>query len=121
MIYQGVTLGGVSLDKGKRHPTLEDGVVVGAGAKILGNITIGKGSKIGANSVVVKDVPPNSTAVGIPAKCVSSNNRPFEHNKLPDITKELLIYLIEKVENLECQNSTQLDKKYQEYIKSIKE
>ena len=121
LIYQGVTLGGVSLDKGKRHPTLEDGVVVGAGAKILGNITIGKGSKIGANSVVVKDVPPNSTAVGIPAKCVSSNNRPFEHNKLPDITKELLIYLIEKVENLECQNSTQLDKKYQEYIKSIKE
>ena len=113
LIYQGVTLGGVSLDKGKRHPTLEDGVVVGAGAKILGNITIGKGSKIGANSVVVKDVPP--------AKCVSSNNRPFEHNKLPDITKELLIYLIEKVENLECQNSTQLDKKYQEYIKSIKE
>jgi serine O-acetyltransferase len=123
LIYQGVTLGGVSLDKGKRHPTLENGVVVGAGAKILGNITIGAGSKIGANSVVVKDVPPHSTAVGIPAKCISSDNRPFEHNKLPDITKELLIYLIDRIESLGCQGSDKiiLDKKYQEYIKSIKE
>ena len=68
LIYQGVTLGGVSIEKGKRHPNIEDGVVVGAGAKILGNITIGENSKVGANSVVVKDVPANCTAVGIPAK-----------------------------------------------------
>lgn len=66
MLYHGVTLGGRSLEKGKRHPTLEDGVVVGAGAKILGPITVGKNSSIGANSVVVKDVPDNSSVVGIP-------------------------------------------------------
>lgn len=66
MLYHGVTLGGRSLEKGKRHPTLEDGVVVGAGAKILGPITVGKNSSIGANSVVVKDVPANSSVVGIP-------------------------------------------------------
>ncbi|MSN96821.1 serine O-acetyltransferase [Campylobacter sp. FMV-PI01] len=70
LLYQGVTLGGVSLEKIKRHPTLEDGVIVGAGAKILGNITIGKNSKIGANAVVTKDIPPNSTVVGIPGKIV---------------------------------------------------
>ena len=71
LIYHGVTLGGVDLNPVKRHPTLQDGVVVGAGAKILGNITIGEHSRIGANSVVIKDVPPNSTATGIPAKVVS--------------------------------------------------
>jgi serine O-acetyltransferase len=70
LIYHGVTLGGVDLNPVKRHPTLQDGVVVGAGAKILGNITIGAHSRIGANSVVIKDVPPNSTATGIPAKIV---------------------------------------------------
>lgn len=69
-LYQGVSLGGVSLEKTKRHPTLQDGVVVGAGAKILGNIIIGKNSKIGANSVVIKNIPPNSTAVGIPARII---------------------------------------------------
>ncbi|MBF7042745.1 serine O-acetyltransferase [Campylobacter volucris] len=68
IIYQGVTLGGTSLDKNaKRHPTIEDGVVIGSGAKILGNITIGKNAKIGANAVVLKDVGENLTAVGIPA------------------------------------------------------
>jgi len=66
ILYQGVTLGGVSTKKEKRHPTLEDEVIVGAGAKILGNIVIGKGSRVGANSVVLKDVPPNATVVGIP-------------------------------------------------------
>ena len=68
MIYHGVTLGGRSLNKGKRHPTLQNNVVVGAGAKILGDILIGEGSAIGANAVVVRDVPPGSVAVGIPAE-----------------------------------------------------
>jgi serine O-acetyltransferase len=67
-LYHGVTLGGTSWNKGKRHPTLENGVVIGAGAKVLGPITIGKNAKIGSNAVVVKDVPANATAVGIPAR-----------------------------------------------------
>lgn len=67
-LYHGVTLGGTSWNKGKRHPTLEQGVVIGAGAKILGPITIGAGAKIGSNAVVVKDVPAGATAVGIPAR-----------------------------------------------------
>lgn len=67
-LYHGVTLGGTSWNKGKRHPTLESGVVIGAGAKVLGPITVGSGAKIGSNAVVVKDVPANATAVGIPAR-----------------------------------------------------
>jgi len=67
-LYHGVTLGGTSWNKGKRHPTLENGVVIGAGAKVLGPIIIGTGAKIGSNAVVVKDVPANATAVGIPAR-----------------------------------------------------
>ncbi|MES2181699.1 MAG: serine O-acetyltransferase [Pseudomonadota bacterium] len=67
-LYHGVTLGGTSWNKGKRHPTLENGVVIGAGAKVLGPITVGAGAKIGSNAVVVKDVPVNATAVGIPAR-----------------------------------------------------
>ena len=69
-IYQGVTLGGVSLERGKRHPTLERGVVVGAGAKVLGPFTVGAGARIGSNSVLVKGVPPGATAVGIPARVI---------------------------------------------------
>lgn len=72
LMYHGVTLGGTGLEKGiKRHPTVEDDVIIGAGAKILGPITIGKGAKIGANAVVLKDVPPYSTAVGIPARIIN--------------------------------------------------
>lgn len=70
-LYQGVTLGGVSLDKGKRHPTLEDGVVVGAGAKVLGPFTVGKNAKIGSNAVVVKAVPENATMVGSAARMIT--------------------------------------------------
>jgi len=70
LIYQGVSLGGTSLGKNRRHPVIGDCVVLGAGAKILGNITIGEGSRIGANSVVVKDVPAGSTVVGIPGKII---------------------------------------------------
>ncbi|NBX75529.1 MAG: serine O-acetyltransferase [Proteobacteria bacterium] len=74
ILYQGVTLGGVSTKKEKRHPTLEEGVIVGAGAKVLGNIIIGKGARIGANSVVLKDVPPSATVVGIPGTVESLRN-----------------------------------------------
>ena len=73
-LYHGVTLGGTSWNAGKRHPTLEDNVVIGAGAQVLGPITIGKSGKVGSNSVVVKDLPENATAVGIPARIVSSKN-----------------------------------------------
>jgi len=131
-IYQGVTLGGVSLDKGKRHPTIEDNVIIGGGAKVLGNIIIGKGSKVGANSVVVKDVPPHSTVVGIPAKVMHrEENEPLSHNKLPDIDKELFVYLFERIkileeslqkENIEItKKDEELAKKYEDYIKSLKQ
>lgn len=69
-LYQGVTLGGTSLDQGKRHPTLEDGVIVGAGAKVLGPFTVGRNARIGSNAVVVKEVPAGATMVGIPARSV---------------------------------------------------
>jgi len=73
-LYHGVTLGGTSWNKGKRHPTLEENVIVGAGAKILGPITIGKGAKIGSNAIVVKDVPAGATAVAIPARILAENH-----------------------------------------------
>ena len=78
-LYHGVTLGGVSLEKGKRHPTLEDGVVVGAGAKVLGNIVIGANSRIGANAVVVKSVPPDSVVVGVPGQAVVRSHSSAGH------------------------------------------
>lgn len=84
-LYHGVTLGGTSWNKGKRHPTLETGVVIGAGAKVLGPITIGEGAKIGSNAVVVKDVPANATAVGIPARILEeekSKQRETTANKI---------------------------------------
>jgi serine O-acetyltransferase len=86
LIYQGVTIGGTGGEKGKRHPTLGSHVVVGAGAKVLGNITIGDHSKIGAGSVVVRSVPERSTVVGIPGRVVKSATETgqLEHGKLPD-------------------------------------
>ncbi len=103
LIYQGVTLGGVSLDQGKRHPTIRKGVVIGAGAKVLGNIIIGEYSKIGANSVVVKEVPACSTAIGIPAHVIEKGRckDPFMHNMLPDINKEMFEYMLKRVAVLE--------------------
>jgi len=103
LIYQQVTLGGVSLTSGKRHPTLESNVVIGAGSKILGNITIGKNSKVGANSVVVKDVPCDSTAIGIPARVIKRgfDKTPLSHNKIPDINKEIFEYLVKRLAVLE--------------------
>jgi serine O-acetyltransferase len=73
-LYHGVTLGGTSWNKGKRHPTLGNGVVVGAGAKILGPITIGEGARIGSNAVVVKEVPPKATAIGVPARIIEAHD-----------------------------------------------
>jgi serine O-acetyltransferase len=108
LIYQQVTLGGVSLSKGKRHPTIQKNTVLGGGAKILGNITIGENCKIGANSVVVKDVPSNSTAVGVPARIVRRKDDEFDsegnllnHNDLPDVSKEMILYLMKRVAVLE--------------------
>ena len=103
IIYQQVTLGGVSTNKGKRHPTIERSVVIGAGAKILGNITIGENTKVGANSVIVKDVPKNCTAVGIPARVLKRgyDKTPLSHNKIPDVNKEIFEYLIKRIQVLE--------------------
>lgn len=103
IIYQQVTLGGVSTSKGKRHPTLENNVVIGAGSKVLGNITIGENSKVGANSVVVKNVPADSTAIGIPARVLKRgyDKTPLSHNKIPDVNKEIFEYLLKRIEVLE--------------------
>ena len=107
-LYHGVTLGGTSLNKGKRHPTLGENVVVGAGAKILGAITIGENSRIGANAVVVKSAPPNSVVVGVPGQVVvRSQPRPavslpdLEHGRLPDTIGETLAALMAHVQELE--------------------
>ena len=87
-IFQGVTLGGTGKESGKRHPTLEDNVLVATGAKVLGSITIGEGSKVGAGSVVLKNVPPNSTVVGIPGKVVIQDGvrikHDLNHQDMPD-------------------------------------
>ena len=132
LIYQQVTLGGVSLSKGKRHPTIEDGVTIGAGAKVLGNITIGKEAKIGANSVVIRDVAPESTAVGIPAHVTKriDNKEPLKHNIMPDIDKDLFNYLLDRIELLESalesgeidkEKEAELKKQHKMYIDTMKE
>jgi serine O-acetyltransferase len=87
-VFQGVTLGGTGKEKGKRHPTVKDNALIATGAKVLGSITIGENSKVGAGSVVLKDVPPNSTVVGIPGKIVIQDGvrvkKDFNHRDLPD-------------------------------------
>jgi len=108
-IYHGVTLGGTSLHKTQRHPTIEDHVVIGAGAKVLGAITIGTESRIGANAVVVKSTPPNSVVVGVPGQVVvrdhwlqaSSEKADLEHVRLPDTISETLATFVVHVEALE--------------------
>ena len=92
-IYHGVTLGSTSLDKGKRHPTVGDRVIIGAGAKILGPITVGDDSRIGANSVVVKSVPPGSVVVGVPGQVIAPSH-PRPATALPDIGDTLLPDLV---------------------------
>jgi serine O-acetyltransferase len=109
-LYHGVTLGGVSWSAGKRHPTIEDGVLVGAGAKILGPIKVGAGTRIGANSVVVEDVPPGVTAVGIPARIVREPLRRggaggrinLDHHLIADPVGEVLSILLDRVDFLEA-------------------
>lgn len=110
-LFQGVTLGGTGKERGKRHPTLGSHVVVGAGAKILGGITIGDNVKIGANSVVLKSVPPNSTVIGVPARIIKSQGErlpdaTMDHTNMPDPTADRfaaleleLIELRKKLEN----------------------
>lgn len=132
IIYQGVTLGGVSLVHGKRHPTIKRGVVIGAGAKVLGNITIGEYAKIGANSVVVKEVPSCSTAIGIPAHVIEKGRckDPFMHNMLPDINKEMFEYLLKRVAILEhilvednkdlLEEDLELENIYESFIRAMK-
>ncbi len=110
-LYHGVTLGGVSWNKGKRHPTLCDNVVVGAGAKVLGPITLAKGSRVGANSVVIADVAADKTVVGIPGKIVQSKNMgssasgdiDLNHHLIPDPVAEAVSCLLDRIRTLEQQ------------------
>jgi serine O-acetyltransferase len=107
-LYHGVTLGGVTWDKVKRHPTVDDNVVIGSGAKVLGPFTVGKDAKIGSNSVVVKEVPPSSSVVGIPGRVVMQQEpkvekkRPdLEHGKMPDPEAKAISCLFDQIRALE--------------------
>ncbi len=105
LIYQGVTLGGTGKESGKRHPTLGNKVVVGGGAKVLGNITIGDNARIGAGSVVIRSVPENSTVVGIPGKIVRTRadaSETLDHGKLPDPEGQAIADLTRRVAELEA-------------------
>jgi serine O-acetyltransferase len=106
LLYQGVTLGGTGKEKGKRHPTIGNNVVIGTGAKILGNITIGNHTKIGAGSVVIHSVPDYSTVVGIPGRVVRARidtGDYLEHGTLPDPEGQLIDDLTKRIEQLEAQ------------------
>ena len=104
-IFQGVTLGGTGKEKGKRHPNIEDNVVVGTGAKILGNITIGRNSYIGANAVVIKDVPENSTIVGVPGRVTKQAGKridgSLDHVHVLDPIKQAMAVLEKRIADLE--------------------
>jgi serine O-acetyltransferase len=111
-IYHGVTLGGTSLDRGKRHPTVGDRVTIGAGAKVLGPITIGHDSRIGANAVVVKPVPPDSVVVGVPGQVIHRRHPraagappDLDHTLLPDLVGVSLHTLLVRIEELEAKVS----------------
>jgi len=104
LLYQGVVLGGTTLEKKKRHPTLGNNVVMGSGAIALGPITIGDGARIGSGSVVVKSVPPGATVVGVPGKVVEDRRRPvvdLEHGKLPDPVAEAIRLVLREQDKLE--------------------
>lgn len=105
LLYQGVTLGGTGLHKGKRHPTISNNVVIGTGAKVLGNITVGDNSYIGANAVVIKDVPANSTVVGVPGRITKQDGKKIEvsldHIHILDPIKQGMEELEKRIEKLE--------------------
>ncbi|MEB3268978.1 MAG: serine O-acetyltransferase [Leptolyngbya sp.] len=104
LIYQGVTLGGTGKETGKRHPTLGENVVVGAGAKVLGNIQIGNNVRIGAGSVVLREVPSDCTVVGVPGRVVYRSGErvePLEHGRLPDSEAQVIRALVDRIEALE--------------------
>jgi len=106
LIYQGVTLGGTGKEGGKRHPTVGENVVVGAGAKVLGNLQIGNNVRIGAGSVVLRDVPSDCTVVGIPGRIVYRSGvrvNPLEHGSLPDSEAVVIRSLLDRIESLEQQ------------------
>lgn len=106
LIYQGVTLGGTGKEIGKRHPTLGQHVVVGAGAKILGNISVGDYARIGAGSIVLRAVPAHCTAVGVPGRNICRTNTqtcPLEHGQVPDVEAVAIRALLDRIENLEQQ------------------
>ncbi len=108
LLYQGVTLGGTGKDEGKRHPTLEENVVIGAGAKVLGAIKVGTNTRIGAGSVVVRDVEADSTVVGIPGRVVHQSGvriNPLAHSALPDTEATVIRNLMERIDYLEGQLS----------------
>ncbi len=120
-LYQGVTLGGTGKETGKRHPTLEDNVMVSAGAKILGSFTIGENSKIGAGSVVLEEVPANCTVVGVPGRIVKRDNQKvprsdMDHVHLPDPVKEDITAL-QKVNTALCNKVIDLEQKLKELEK----
>jgi len=110
-IYQGVTLGGTGKETGKRHPTIGDCVIIGTGASVLGSVTVGEGAKVGAGSIVIKDVPPNSTVVGNPGRAVvvdgqrvdqeTLHHPTLEHTRLPDPVAEAMACLVRRVTELE--------------------
>jgi len=103
-MYQGVVLGGTGKEKGKRHPTIEENVVVAAGAMVLGSVTVGANSRIGAGAVVLQDIPPNCTAVGVPARVVRLNGQkvdPLCHDKLPDPIGKCIAEFRERIAELE--------------------
>jgi len=109
-IYQGVTLGGTGKEKGKRHPTLDDHVVVGVGATVLGDITVGEGSKVGGGAVVIANVPPSCTVVGVPGRVVVREGERVEavdlhHEDLPDPVVEMFVLLQRRVDRLEARIS----------------
>lgn len=109
VIYQGVTLGGTGKEKGKRHPTIGNNVVISSGAKVLGSFPVGDNSRIGANAVVLREVPPNSTVVGIPGRIVRLNgervNR-LDHGALPDPIIEICKQLQDRIDQLEAELKT---------------
>lgn len=105
-LYQGVTLGGTGKEKGKRHPTIGDNVIIAAGAKVLGSFRVGDNAKIGAGAVVLKEVPPNCTVVGVPGRVVACHGRrvdtvDLEHGDLPDPVEKMFKTLTERIERLE--------------------